>query len=38
MTSPVEGGGSAFRSGPPEASAEPDVAQHGPERNQRATG
>jgi signal peptidase I len=30
VTSPVEGGGSAFRSGPPEASTEPDVAQTGP--------
>jgi signal peptidase I len=30
MTSPVEGGGSAFRSGPPEAGAGPDVTQTGP--------
>jgi signal peptidase I len=30
MTGPVEGGGSAFRSGPPEASTEADVAQTSP--------
>lgn len=38
MTSPVEGGGSAFRSGPPEASAEPDVAQTGPSATKGPSG